>query len=192
MGRKRSWTDEQFIAAVRTSVSIREVLEKLGLRPVGGNYRELRRHARRLLVTTTHFVGRGHLRGKTHDWRPKRPLEQVLVEHSSYTNMAWLKKRLIAEGAIEPRCSCCQLTDWLGAPISLELDHVNGVHDDHRRENLPFLCPNCHAQTGTYRGRNKGTYANGSGLVTSAVPQRAAGRDGALPPPTGGARISRL
>lgn len=48
-------------------------------------------------------------------------------------------------------CAICNLTDWLGMPITLELDHVNGDNKDNRRENLRALCPNCHAQTPTWR-----------------------------------------
>jgi predicted HNH restriction endonuclease len=49
----------------------------------------------------------------------------------------------------------CELTEWLGQPIPLELHHVNGERTDHRLENLQLLCPNCHALTDTYRARNK-------------------------------------
>jgi 5-methylcytosine-specific restriction endonuclease McrA len=40
-------------------------------------------------------------------------------------------------------------------PAPIELDHINGNHHDNRLENLRILCPNCHAQTDTYRGKNK-------------------------------------
>jgi hypothetical protein len=39
--------------------------------------------------------------------------------------------------------------------MSLVLDHVNGVRDDHRLENLRMLCPNCNATLDTHCGRNK-------------------------------------
>lgn len=49
----------------------------------------------------------------------------------------------------------CGLTEWHGQHITLELDHINGVRNDNRLENLRWLCPNCHSQTPTFRGYNK-------------------------------------
>ena len=54
------------------------------------------------------------------------------------------------------RCERCGLGEWMGEPIPLELDHISGDTDDNRAENLRLLCPNCHAQTETYKGANKG------------------------------------
>ena len=48
----------------------------------------------------------------------------------------------------------CGITEWNGQPTPTELDHINGVRTDNRLENLRILCPNCHAQTKTYRGKN--------------------------------------
>lgn len=53
-------------------------------------------------------------------------------------------------------CWMCDREEWLGQPIPLELDHINGNSDDHSQENLRILCPNCHAQTPTYKAKNKG------------------------------------
>jgi 5-methylcytosine-specific restriction endonuclease McrA len=50
----------------------------------------------------------------------------------------------------------CDRERWNGLPIPLELDHVNGMRSDNRLSNLRILCPNCHAQTPNYRGRNIG------------------------------------
>lgn len=65
-----------------------------------------------------------------------------------------LKLRLLEDGVKEYKCECCGLTEWNGKPIPLELHHVNGVKDDLRLENLQILCPNCHAFTDNYRGKN--------------------------------------
>lgn len=53
------------------------------------------------------------------------------------------------------RCEGCGLFEWLGKPISLHVDHVNGDSDENRPFNIRLLCPNCHSQTPTFCGRNK-------------------------------------
>ena len=70
-----------------------------------------------------------------------------------------LRQRLIKEGLKLHQCESCLCETWMGQPIPLELDHINGDRWDSRLENLRLLCPNCHAQTDTYRGRNIGNYA---------------------------------
>ena len=66
-----------------------------------------------------------------------------------------IKQRLIRAGILENRCEECGLTDWRGKPLSIQIDHINGIKDDHRRENLRMLCPNCHSQTETFGSRNR-------------------------------------
>jgi 5-methylcytosine-specific restriction endonuclease McrA len=53
-------------------------------------------------------------------------------------------------------CCGCGLTEWRGLPITLEVEHLDGNHSNHKESNLLLLCPNCHSQTETYRGKNKG------------------------------------
>jgi hypothetical protein len=67
-----------------------------------------------------------------------------------------LKRRLIGAGLKENRCEICELTEWLGKPLSMALHHINGDPDDNRLENLQILCPNCHTQTDNFAGRNRG------------------------------------
>jgi transposase-like protein len=88
--------------------------------------------------------------------RPKlEPLDAVLAA-GRRRSRAHVKARLLAAGVKKRQCEGCGLTDWLGAPISLELHHVNGDGHDNRLTNLRLLCPNCHSQTDTWGGRNKG------------------------------------
>ena len=154
--RKARYTEEQFIEAVRTSISIREVLKKIGVRPTGGNYDVAKRKIKCLNLDTKHFRGKGYLRGQTHNWAKKTPLSQVLVKdfRGGITTYK-LKKRLVKEGILEYRCYECGINQWRGKRISLELEHKNGNRYDNRMENLTLLCPNCHSLTSTYRGKNK-------------------------------------
>jgi hypothetical protein len=77
----------------------------------------------------------------------------VLVEHSMYSR-ARLKARLFASGLKEPRCELCgQGEIWRGARMALIIDHINGVPDDNRLENLRIACPNCAATFATHCGR---------------------------------------
>ena len=81
------------------------------------------------------------------------PLAEILTENSKYSRQA-LKRRLIKENVLEYKCCSCGITNrWNNKEISLHLDHINGVNDDNRIDNLRFLCPNCHSQTETYAGK---------------------------------------
>lgn len=151
---RRSFSDEQLIEAVASSYSIAQVLVKLNLSPTGANYKGFKKLVKEFSVDTSHFTGQGHLKGKTHDWNPKVPIEEILVENSSYTSTNGLKKRLLKEGLLEYKCNNCGIVDWDGKPLALHLDHINGIGDDNRIENLRLLCPNCHSQTDTFAGRN--------------------------------------
>ena len=136
MGRVRTWSDEQLVEAVGASVSKRQVLDALGLRPTGGNYTNLNEHLVRLGLDTDHFTGQGWNAGEDYKNPRKIPMDEILVEDSTYKNSNNLRKRLLKEGVLEARCEICGLDKWLGKPIPLELDHINGKHSDNRIENL--------------------------------------------------------
>mgnify|MGYP003659458535 CR=1 FL=1 len=150
---KHSYTIEEFKSAVQGSYSIAQALTKLGVSPRGGNYRVFKKFEKLYEIDTSHFTGQGHLKGKTHNFNTI-PLGEILVKDYEYSSNK-LRKRLISEGLKEHKCECCNLIEWLGEPIPLELDHIDGDHFNNEIKNLKILCPNCHAKTPTYRGKNK-------------------------------------
>lgn len=144
--RKRKWTDELFIEAVQTSLSYAQVLRKIGLKVAGSNYETVKRKISELNLDTSHMTGMAWNQGKRYrQIKPERPLSEILIEHSDYTNTSCLRIKLLKAGIKEHKCECCNRTEWLGKPIKLELHHVNGIKDDLRISNLQILCPNCHA-----------------------------------------------
>lgn len=154
----RKYTDDAFCQAVRGSTSIRQVLMRLGLKGAGGNYWLAKKRIKDLGLSVSHFLGQGYLKGKNHTWAKKIPLSAILIKDSPYRNTNKLRKRLFNEGLFEKKCQGCGNKEWQGVPIPLELEHINGISNDHRKENLRILCPNCHALTPTYRGKNIGNY----------------------------------
>ncbi len=155
--RKRKWTDQDFVEAVRTSTSYAQVISKLHLRVAGSNYDTVKRKIKELNLDVSHMTGKAWNQGVRYTpLREAQPLDEILVEHSTFVNANHLRERLLREGIKQWRCECCGKTEWMGQPIPLELHHVNAKRDDQRLENLLLLCPNCHALTDNYRGKNKG------------------------------------
>lgn len=137
--------------AVATSLSFSEALRKLGMRPAGGNHRLFKEWVEKWEISTDHFDAGASAR-KTPSVTAK-PLDEVLVEGSTYPRTN-LKRRLFHEGLKERRCEMCgQDENWHGRTMSLILDHINGVPDDNRLENLRIVCPNCAATLDTHCGR---------------------------------------
>jgi hypothetical protein len=153
---KHKFSDEDFISAIKSSFSIKETLEKLGLAPYGSSYKTFKLRVKKLNIDISHFTGQGHLKGKSCFWAKRIDLSEVLVQNSSRILKSAYKCRMIKEGLLKNECYKCGLKDtWQGELIVLHIDHINGDHFDHRIENLRLLCPNCHSQTSTYCSKNK-------------------------------------
>lgn len=152
MARSRpSFTESELRAAVADSQSFSDVLRRLELRAAGGNHSTIKKYVARWAICTAHFDPAAWRRTAA----PRnRVFDEILVEHSTYTNRRVLKKRLYAAGLKAPACELCgQGEVWRGKHMSLILDHLNGVHDDNRLENLRIVCPNCNATLDTHCGK---------------------------------------
>ncbi|HSK21618.1 MAG TPA: HNH endonuclease [Egicoccus sp.] len=149
--------DVQVRRAIAESESIAGTLRLLGIPERGAARRLLKQFLEADQTDVTHWKGQAWAKGKTRP--PRIPLAAMLVAGRRVSGTD-VRRRLITEGLKEHRCERCQRREWCGAPIPLELDHVNGDAWDNRIENLRLLCPNCHALTPTYRGRNIGRYGS--------------------------------
>jgi len=140
---------EEMKEVLNTSKSMREVILKFNLSPNGsGGYRNIKKRIvdLGLEIPKYNYYGNGELRKKLLD-------KDVFCENSSYPRQS-LKRRIIKNGLIEYKCLECGNTgEHNGKNLSLHLDHINGINNDNRIQNLRFLCPNCHSQTETYSGK---------------------------------------
>lgn len=151
--RKRKYTYEQLVEAVKTSTSYRQVMSKLGLIEAGGNYASTKNIISKYNLDITHFTGKGWNVGLKFKPNPITLLEDIITSTNFSYKSDKLRKRLIAANYFENKCYNCNLTEWMGNPIPLELEHIDGNHNNNLLSNLTILCPNCHAQTPTWRRR---------------------------------------
>ena len=153
-GSRPRFSEEQLRTAIAAARSWAETLRLLQYRSAGGNWRTLKKYAALWEIATDHFDPHAaSLEGLRRTGPKAIPLEDVLVEGSSY-NRHNLKQRLLANGLKEQRCELCgQGEHWRGRTLALILDHINGIANDHRLENLRIVCPNCAATLDTHCGR---------------------------------------
>lgn len=151
---KVDWNNQKYIEEIcKSAVNRSDACRKLNLTPAA-NIRTLNKYIKKYNINIDHFDPHAH---KRHGWKlcEKTPLSVILIENSSF-NTGHLKKRLLDENIFENICGeCGQLPVWNNKKLNMQLDHENGIGNDNRKENLRFLCPNCHTQTPTYAGRNK-------------------------------------
>lgn len=146
-----------------------EVLKKLGFNAYAGNHRTLKQRIVADNLDTQHLDMN---RKKTYSGRKRlsKSNEEVFVQNASHSDRYKIKLRLVSLGR-KYECSECLLGDsYNDKPLSLQLDHINGVSNDNRLENLRFLCPNCHSQTPTFAGKRfRQTYLCSCGKEMSST-----------------------
>lgn len=149
--------EEEFLQVVKSSSSLSQILAHYGLSTSSSNYRRLKDKLVDSKIDYSHIsLGINSNKGRKDFWLKKEPapLEDVLVQNSNYSR-TYLKRRLLKDGLLKNQCYECGLDpEWNGKALSLQIDHINGISNDNRLDNLRILCPNCHCQTKTYAGKN--------------------------------------
>lgn len=147
-------SDEQFVELLKKSSTISEVLFKLGYTVKGNSwgYSQVKRRMDDLNLDYSIFKGKSAVINTNKLNNVKK--EDILKENCKHQRTV-LRRYVIKNNLIPYKCAICGCTEWQGKTLSLELDHINGVNNDNRLENLRFLCPNCHSQTSTYGSRNQ-------------------------------------
>lgn len=147
-------TDREFIDLVKSSLNISEVLFKLGYTTVGNSwgYSQVKKRMQDLNLTGRDFRGKSAIVNniKKAEIKP----EDLFKENCNHQRHV-IRSYIIRHNMLPYKCAICGISEWNGKTLSLELDHINGINNDNRLENLRFLCPNCHSQTDTYGARNK-------------------------------------
>lgn len=129
-------------------------IERIGLKPTGGNYDQVKKYIKQYGIPTKHFTGKLWSKGTKLPFKPLIALEDILVKNSTYQSFK-LKKRLFSARIKKPKCEKCNLAKISeDGKLPLELDHINGDRHDNRLENLRILCLNCHSLQVTHRGKN--------------------------------------
>jgi len=166
MNRKRRsimWTleKEKLQEIVSRSNSLADIMRHFNFVRSNGNYNTLKNRLNADNIDYSHIkLGGGSNKGKRFPNNRAAPLEEVMIENSTYCR-GTLKKRLLENGMLKNECSICGLKgEWNGKPLTMILDHVNGKNSDHRYINLRMVCCNCNSQLETTNWRRKRTIVN--------------------------------
>ncbi len=136
------------------------ILKEIGLNAYNGNHRTLKIRIIEDNIDLTKFNENKDFHRKNLKFPERsRPFDDIFCENSTYNSRHDIKIKLLKLNILDYKCAICGNDGThFGKPLSLQLDHLNGVSNDNRIDNLRFLCPNCHSQTDTFSGKRLKRY----------------------------------
>jgi hypothetical protein len=147
--RKIKYTKGLIEKISKESLSVRDMVDRLGLSISNGSIQMVYKLISKYEIDTSHF--------KNKKFIPIRKTNEEIFVSNSSTSRAVARKRILKENLIEYKCHNCGCDDqWMGKTMPLILDHINGINNDNRLENLRFLCSNCDSISDTYKSKNIG------------------------------------
>lgn len=145
-----SYSVEDLRGAVKDSICVSDVCKKLGVSVCSFNYNRIRKLCTDNTISIAHFDINAATQRNKKVWTA----ETIFIKNCPVSR-GHLRGILIRLGFYTGVCAECKGVDiWNGKPLIIEIDHINGDHNDNRKGNLRWLCPNCHSQTETYRRKN--------------------------------------
>lgn len=152
------YTREALEKACKQCCNYSDVARHFNVAPQSASYRWIRQRIKDEKLDVSHFISRGYCRasGNLGGSRRKTP-DQILIAGCQARVSSHMLRRALLEIGREHKCVKCPLQkEWNGKPLQLEVDHISGDWTDNRRENLRFMCPNCHSQEPTSQNNLKG------------------------------------
>ena len=148
------WEKEKILSALIGAQSKSDILRNLGRLTKSGNFQTLDKYCNLYNIDISK-INYGNFSKSSSSFKQAISNEELFKENSKHS-LSTIKKRILKDSLIEYRCKKCNNSgEWMDEKISLQLDHENGINNDHRLCNLRYLCPNCHSQTSTFcRGKN--------------------------------------
>jgi hypothetical protein len=145
-GRKKNYKPEVWRSRIEKAIADTKSMAAAAF-SLNLEFKTFRSMAKELGVYAPNPGGRGTSKSKY-------PIEDVF-SNKVYVRPQDLRKRLVILGIKEEKCERCEISDWRGQKAPLELHHIDGVRENNALNNIEILCPNCHAQTDNYKGKNK-------------------------------------
>lgn len=154
--RSQIWLMEknEFEKLVKSKGSIADILRHFNFAVTGRGNKMIQQRCSEEDIDISH-IPIGINSNKNRKFKTDKTLIQEMLTEQSTFSRKYIKRRIIEEHIIDYKCSKCSIIDeWEGEKLVLILDHINGIRNDYRIENLRFLCPNCNSQTETFSGKN--------------------------------------